>query len=90
MNYNLHFQQFSSQLLENIKDAEDTKLYDEINADFITQNNEISEMFIKQDKCVKDIEPCLETLGRIHKQNSDLLEPIENLTHEVICSFNYL
>lgn len=59
-------------------------MYDEINSDFQIQNTEMSEMFIKQNKCVKDIEPCLVTLERIHKQNSNLLEPIEHLTDEVI------
>lgn len=60
------------------------KTYDEINADFKTQNSEISEMFTKQNKEIKEMEPCLVTLERIHKKNCDLLEPIENLTDEVI------
>lgn len=87
MNYNLQCQQFSLQFIENIENAEDTKTYDAINADIKTQNNELTEMFTKQEKCVKDMEPCLESLERIHKENSNLLEPIENLTDEVIYLF---
>lgn len=67
-------------------------MYDEINLDFQIQNTEISKMFTKQEECVKDIEPCLVTLERIHKQNSNLLEPIEHLTDEVsntnMCNIN--
>jgi len=44
-------------------------------------------MFTKQDQCTKNMEPCLTTLQRIHKQNSDLLDPIKQLTDEVICTF---
>lgn len=84
MNYNLQFQQFNTQFFEYVKNTEDTKTYDEINANFNVQNNEMSEMFTKQDKSLKDIEPCLVSLERIHKQNSDLLEPIEHLTNEVL------
>lgn len=58
-------------------------MYDEINVDFNTQNNEISEMFTNQDKGIKDLVPCLQTLERIHLQNSNLLKPIENHTNEV-------
>lgn len=84
MNYILQCQQFNTQFLENIKNAEDTNIYDEINADFNTQNKEITKMFIKQDEGMQNLEPCLISLERIHKQNSDLLEPIEHLTDEVI------
>lgn len=59
-------------------------MYDEINTDIKTSNNEISEMFTKQDEGIKDIAPCLVSLDRVHKNNFDLLEPIEHLTHEVI------
>lgn len=65
-------------------------MYDEINADFKKQNHEISKMFTEQNKGIKDMEPCLKTLERIHKQNSDLLEPIEHLTDEVIQKFYFL
>jgi len=71
--------------LENIKNAEDSKTYDKINADIKIQNNELSEMFIKQDEGIKDMAPCLVSLERIHKNNFNLLEPIEHLTDEVIC-----
>lgn len=84
MNYKLQFQQFDKQFLESIKNAEDTNIYDEINANFNSQNNEILEMFVKQDEGLKDVEPCLVSLERIHKHNSDLIEPIEQLTDEVI------
>jgi len=84
MNYSIQFQQFNAQFLENIENAKDTKTYDKINAEIKTQNNEISEMFTKQDEGIKDMEPCLVSLERIHKNNSDLLEPIEHLTDEVI------
>lgn len=83
INYNVQFQQFNIQFLENIKNAENTKTYDEINEDFKIHNNEISDMFIKHDMGVKDMKPCLSTLERIHRENSNLLEPIENLTDEV-------
>lgn len=84
MNYALQFQQFNTQFLEHIKNAEDTNIYDEINTNFNTQNNEITEMFVKQDEDLKNLDPCLVSLERIHKQNSDLIEPIEQLTDEVI------
>lgn len=84
MNYALQFQQFNTQFLENIKNAEDTNVYDEINTNFNTQNKEITEMFIKQDESLKDLDPCLVSLERIHKLNSNLIEPIEQLTDEVI------
>lgn len=83
MNYNIQFQQFNTQFLENIKNAENTKTFDEINENFKIQNNEITDMFIKHDTVVKDMEPCLSTLEKIHKQNSNLLQPIEYLTDEV-------
>lgn len=83
MNYNLQCQQFSTQFLDDIKNAEDVKIFDELSKDFKTQNNEMSEMFMIQDKEIKDMEPCLVSLERTHKQNSDLLEPIEHLTDEV-------
>lgn len=75
--------------MENIKNAEDTKIYDELNENFKIQNNEISDMFIKHDKGLKDMEPCLITLERLHKQNSDLLDPIEHITDEVSYIFKF-
>lgn len=83
INYSLQFQQFNTQFLESIHNAEETKAYDEIHLEFNTQNNELSEMFTNQDKGIKDLIPCLQTLERIHLQNSDLLEPIEQHTNEV-------
>lgn len=83
LDYSLKFQQFNTQILENIKNAEDTKTFDEINADFKIQNNKVSEMFTKQNEEIKIMEPCLVSLERINQQNSDLLKPIELLTEEV-------
>jgi len=40
-------------------------------------------MFTNQEKGIKDLVPCLQTLERIHLQNSNLLEPIEQHTNEV-------
>lgn len=41
-------------------------------------------MFVKQDKGIKDLKPCLVSLERTNNQNSDLLVPIQHLTDEVI------
>lgn len=79
----MQFQQFNTQFLENIQNAEETKVYDEIHSEFNTQNNEISEMFTNQDKGIKDLIPCLQTLERIHLQNSNLIKPIEHNINEV-------
>ncbi|XP_022161919.1 kinesin-like protein KIF11 [Myzus persicae] len=87
-NYTLQCQQFNTQFLENIQNAEETKKYDEINLEFNTQNNEISEMFTNQDKGIKDLVPCVLTLERIHLQNSNLLEPIEHHTNESRITMN--
>lgn len=83
MKYILQCQQFNTQFLENIEKAEDTTNYNEINEDFKTQNNEISDMFTKQIEEIKNMKPCLSSLESVHKQNSDLLEPIQHLTDEV-------
>lgn len=83
MNYNLQCQQFSTQFLDDMKNAEDTKSFDELNKDFKTQNNEMSKMFIVQNNGIKEMEPCLVVLERILQQNSELLEPIKHLTDEV-------
>ncbi|KAL5244371.1 hypothetical protein ACI65C_011781 [Semiaphis heraclei] len=88
INYNLQCQQFNTQFLENIQNAEETKAYDEIHSEFKTQNNELSEMFTNQDKGIKDLVPCLQTLERIHLQNSNLLEPIERHTNESRVTMN--
>lgn len=90
MNYHSQFHQFSTQFFENIKNVEDTTTYDEINADFKTQNDEILQMFINQDKGIKDLKPCLVSLERTNNQNSDLLDPIQYLTDEVIHAIFYL
>lgn len=90
MNYHSQFHQFSAQFFENIKDAEDTTIYDEINANFKTQNDEILQMFINQDNGIRDMIPCLVSLERTNNQNSDLLEPIRNLTDEVILAIFHL
>ncbi|XP_026810983.1 kinesin-like protein KIF11-B [Rhopalosiphum maidis] len=82
LNYSLQFQQFNTQFLENIQNAEETKVYDEIHSEFNAQNNEISEMFTNQDKGIKDLMPCLLTLERIHLQNSNLIKPIEHNINE--------
>lgn len=84
MHYHSQFNQFSSQFFEHIKNAEDTTTYDEINADFKTQNDEILQMFVNQDKEIQDLKPCLVSLERTNNQCSDLLEPIQNLTDEVM------
>lgn len=83
MKFTLQCQQFNTQFLENIENAGDTKNYNEINENFKTQNNEISNMFTKQIDGIKDIKPCLISLENVHKQNSALLEPIQHLTDEV-------
>lgn len=83
MDYTLQFQKFNTQFLENIKNAEDTKTFDEINADFKIQNNEASKMFTQQNEAMKIMEPCVISLERINQQNSDLLKPVEILTDEV-------
>ncbi|VVC37337.1 Kinesin motor domain, conserved site,P-loop containing nucleoside triphosphate hydrolase,Kinesin motor [Cinara cedri] len=82
VNYNLQCQQFSTKFLDDITNAEDTKSFDELNNKFKTQTLEMSEMLTIQDKEIKDMEPCLVSLERIHKQNAELLEPIEHLTDE--------
>ncbi|XP_025204037.1 kinesin-like protein KIF11 [Melanaphis sacchari] len=88
LSYSLQFQQFNAQFLENIQNAEETKVYDEIHSEFNTQNNEISEMFLNQDKGIKDLIPCLQTLERIHLQNSDLVKPIEHNINESRLTMN--
>lgn len=83
MNYSLQF-------LESIKIAEDTTRYEEINIDFKTQNDELSQMFIKQDKGIQDLKPCLVSLQRTNEQSSNLLEPIQHLINEVMQTILHL
>lgn len=84
VNFTLKCEQFNNQFLENIENIEDTKTYDEIIVDFKTQDNKLSEMFTTQNKGIQDIKPCLVSLERVHKQNSNLFEPIEHLIDEVM------
>ncbi|XP_027847145.2 kinesin-like protein KIF11 [Aphis gossypii] len=88
LNYSLQFQQFNTQFLENIQNAEETKVYDEIHSEFNTQNNEISDMFTNQDKGIKDLMPCVLTLEKIHLQNSNLIKPIEHNINESRLTMN--
>lgn len=84
INFTSNFEKFNTQFLENFENIEDTKSYNEISVDFKTQDSKLSEMFTTQDKGMQDIKPCLVSLERVHKQNCNLLKPIEDLTDEVI------
>jgi hypothetical protein len=84
VNFTLKCEQFNAQFLDNIKNIEDTKSYDEIIVDFKTQDNKLSEMFTTQNKGIQDIKPCLVSLEKVHEQNCNLLQPIEHLIDEVM------